>query len=334
MIEPSNLYTSPAYMEVIRRSYCDDRLCMPADFIVEGRRFRLLATLGWKTGFRLRPAPMPPFLDMHEPIASEGGYQGLATLSYLPKVAHGMVESEKFSQQGLQTSYMAAPTVWWERFATWDDYLKFLRERSSMIKDDQRRMRRLAETMGPVTFAVDDSGDDVVSKVLAWKSAQMLETLGVDLFADLRNRRFFEEMRKAGLLKISTLRADGRLIASWWGAIYQGRWYGWIFAHDPDEALRKLSVGRLLLYRMLEESHRLGHREFDFSIGDEPYKWFFSTHARLIAPLGTVPLHLKLRKTAVEAIKSQPWLEKQMRTGLGLARSAAKFANDGWLTKR
>ena len=319
-VAPVNLYTSSTYLDVARRTYCTDRVTTPVDFVVDGRCFRLLGTRSWRTGFRLRPAPMPPFLDMHEPIVSEGARDGLPTLRYLPKVSHGMVESREFRERGLQASYMAAPTVLWAGFATWDSYLKHLRQRSSMVKDDERRMRRLGDMLGPVSFAVDDTLEDVAPKVFAWKSAQMLETLGFDLFADARHRRFFAEMRRAGLLRASTLRADGRLLAAWWGAIHEGRWYGWVFAHDPDPSLRKLSVGRLLLYRMLEESHQQGHREFDFSIGDEAYKWFFATHARLIAPVGTPPMRLKLRRAAGAAVKSQPWLERCVRRGWGIVR--------------
>jgi CelD/BcsL family acetyltransferase involved in cellulose biosynthesis len=159
-----------------------------------------------------------------------------------------------------------------------------------------------------------------------WKSQQMLETLGFDAFADERNRRFFPELRAAGLLNASTLRAEGRLLAAWLGAVHDGRWYGWIFTYDRDPALRKLSLGRLLLYRMLEESHRLGHREFDFSIGEEPYKWFFATHARMIAPLGTPPLRLRARRVAVATLKAFPSLERRVRALRDWKRSPAGAA--------
>ncbi|NNK91472.1 MAG: GNAT family N-acetyltransferase, partial [Acidimicrobiia bacterium] len=99
----------------------------------------------------------------------------------------------------------------------------------------------------------------------------------------------------------STLRADGRLISVWLGFVHDDVWSGWIFAYDPDPAIRKYSAGKQLLHSMLEESHRLGHREFDFSIGDEDYKWFFATHARVLGPVGQPPISERVRTSAREA---------------------------------
>lgn len=308
-----NLYTSQPYLDVVIRTFGAGLSCEIADFRVQDRVFRLLARPGrWGTR---GPRPHPtPFLDMHEPLANGDQSNGKThRLAWLPQVSHGIVPADEFQARTLARDFIAAPTVLWDAYPAWDDYLGFLRGRSSLVKDDQRRMRRLDETLGRVDFAVDDRSEDVLPTCYRWKSQQMLETLGFDAFADERNRRFFPELRAAGLLRASTLRAQGRLLAAWLGAVHDGRWYGWIFTYDRDPALRKLSLGRLLLYRMLEESHRLRHREFDFSIGDEPYKWFFATHARMIAPLGTPPLRLRARRVAVTALKAFPSLERRVR---------------------
>jgi hypothetical protein len=316
-----NLYTSQAYLDVVIRTYYAGRSCEPAHFRLEDRVFRLLAKRGLWGTLGPRPLPTTPFLDMHEPVP-DGQVAGPShRLTWLARVSHGMVPADEFQARALADDFMAAPTVLWQGFPAWNDYLAFLRGRSSLVKDDQRRMRRLDETLGRVEFAVDDDREDVLSTCFRWKSQQMVETLGLDAFADERNRRFFRELRAAGLLNASTLRAGDRLLAAWLGAIHDGRWYGWIFTYDRDPALRRLSLGRLLLYRMLEESHRRGHREFDFSIGDEPYKWFFATHARMIAPLGTPPLHLRVRRVGVTTLKALPWLERRVRSLRDWSRS-------------
>jgi len=54
---------------------------------------------------------------------------------------------------------------------------------------------------------------------------------------------------------------------------------------------------------MLQESHRAGHKEFDFSIGYEPYKRFFATHVRAIAPLGTAPIRYRLQSMVKEILR-------------------------------
>jgi CelD/BcsL family acetyltransferase involved in cellulose biosynthesis len=54
---------------------------------------------------------------------------------------------------------------------------------------------------------------------------------------------------------------------------------------------------------MLEESHRLGHTQFDFSIGGEEYKWVYATHARLLGPLGRPPLKTRVLAAAKQQAK-------------------------------
>ena len=94
------------------------------------------------------------------------------------------------------------------------------------------------------------------------------------------------------------MRAGDRLLSVWMGFVYRGVWSGWVFAYDHDPALRKFSLGHQLLRSMLEQGFRLGHREFDFSIGNEDYKWFYATHARILGPIGTPPLRQRLMARA------------------------------------
>ena len=304
-----NLYTSDAYLDVLARTYEPGRRVAPEYFEVDGRFFRLLA----HTGRRSRPVAPPIFLDMNEPFAAPPDGVSTRPLRYLRKVSHGLVSAAEFSERGLSDQYLAAPTVRWQHFGSWDEYLAMLRSRSSMLRDDQRRMRRLADVVGDVTFLPDDTGGDVIPAALAWKGRQMLETRGSDAFADRRNVDYFHNLRAAGLLTASTLRAGDRMLVAWLGAIYDRRWYGWIFTYDHDPELAKFSLGRQLLYRMLEHSHGLGHVEFDFSEGDEAYKWFFATDARLLGPLGRTPLPERGRATAATMLSRVPAVERLVR---------------------
>ena len=47
--------------------------------------------------------------------------------------------------------------------------------------------------------------------------------------------------------------------------------------------------GRLLLEHLVQASYEQGDAEFDFLVGDEPYKWQYATHTRLVEPLGPQP---------------------------------------------
>ena len=82
--------------------------------------------------------------------------------------------------------------------------------------------------------------------------------------------------------------------------MWQQCWSGWIFAYDP--VFRKYSAGHQLLHCMLEESYRLGHREFDFSEGREDYKMIYATQARLLGEVGRLPFDRAAVVFAKEAL--------------------------------
>jgi CelD/BcsL family acetyltransferase involved in cellulose biosynthesis len=132
---------------------------------------------------------------------------------------------------------------------------------------------------------MDDQQADVLAQARLWKGGQLREMGFPDFFDNPQTMAFFQTLRQRGHLVSSTLRAGGRLVSLWIGYVHEGSWSGWIFAHDPE--LKKYSPGHQLLIRMLEESFRLGHREFDFSGCAQDYKMLYATHGRLIGDIGT-----------------------------------------------
>ena len=187
-----------------------------------------------------------------------------------------------------------APALLWRDFPDWDSYLALLRRRRTLA-EDQRRRRRLTQAVGTLHFAPDDLASDVLPTCIAWKSARDREAGRPELFAQPAHQAFFHQLRRHGLLRASTLRdGDGHLLAVWLGAVHRERWTGWVFAFRPEERIARYSPGRQLLYDMLEHSHAEGHREFDFSIGLEPYKLGFATHVRLLGPAGSPTLRERL----------------------------------------
>lgn len=331
-----NFYGSADYLDLVRDLYFPGKSCEVRDYDVEGRVFRLLSVEG-------APLVRQPFLDVHEPLVAADRPQPAARLAFLPGASHGLVPTADFQAHYLPVEregeaptpperltpsgdlYLAAPTVVWAGVESWDAYLALLKSRSSLVKDDQRRRRRMGESLGELRFTVHDPSPDVLPFCFENKSAQMVETLGLDIFADERNKRFFPALDERGLLKATTLRAGDRLLAAWLGVIWDDVWTGWIYTYDHDPELKKHSIGRQLLYFMLEESLRLGHREFDFSIGDEFYKFYFSTHARAVGPLGTPPVRDRVKKRLKAAVKEglthAPWLEGPAREALKRVRS-------------
>lgn len=292
-----NLFASREFLDPLARVYFPSRECLVEDHLLEGKVFRLLTIAG-------RPLTTHPFLDMHEPVAASND-SPRTTVRWLPNVDRATIPLDEFRRDPAWQRFSGAPTTLWRDFPAWSDYLDLLRRRR-VLGDDQRRRRRLEERVGAIAFTADDAGADVLPTVFTWKSTRLRRLAGTDLFAQPEHRAFFHELRARRLLLASTLRADDRLLAAWLGAVFDGRWYGWIFAFDPDPALARYSVGRQLLYPLLEASYRAGHREFDFSGGCEPYKLFFATHVRVIGGLGTPPVPCRLRSMLRDGLRRTP----------------------------
>jgi CelD/BcsL family acetyltransferase involved in cellulose biosynthesis len=115
-------------------------------------------------------------------------------------------------------------------------------------------------------------------------------------------------LRDAGVARVASLRAGPTLVASDICLVHDGRVSGWIASYD--DAFAAFSPGRLLLEHLIETTFTDGHREFDFLVGNERYKWVYATHTRLIGPVGTPPR----LPTAVMALR------KRMRLGVRYRR--------------
>lgn len=308
-----NFFGSDEFLDVAARVYFPHRRTSVELVRVNDVVLRLLVVE------ERRPVARLPFLDYHEPFDAPADVACTHRLAYIENVVHEIVDRDDWSVMPRTRGVEPAPFVDWGRFATYDDYMELLRRRSNrFVNDSERRRRRLAEHLGELTFEMNDRRADVVPEALRWKSAQYRETGERDLFSTASNVEFFEVLREHGLLTTSTLRADSRLLAVWLGFVHDRRWSGWIFTHDRNPELQKYSIGRQLLMSMLRESHAQGHLEFDFSIGDEQYKWFFATHTRVLRSVGRRPRHLD----AADAARScaRRWISRSPRA-LTAARS-------------
>ncbi len=292
-----HFYASPEYLEVVAETYFQGRRADVEDVGIGEDVLRLLVVDG------RRVVTNVTFLDYHTPLPPAEARRPTRRFGYAPSVVRGVIGAGAWAEDrypGMEP----APYVDWSGFAGFAGYLEFLKSRSKgLLKEYERRRRRLEETLGGLEFRMDDDREDVLELARQWKSRQLHDTGAKNYFLDPRNSDYFHRLRRRGLLTASTLRADGRLLSVWMGFVYRGVWSGWVFTYDPDPALRKYSLGHQLLRSMLEESFRLGHREFDFSVGNEEYKWFYATHARLLGPIGRAPLSLRLAVRAKQDAK-------------------------------
>lgn len=210
------------------------------------------------------------------------------SIDYLPKVCHGLVTLEEWRSQPLEQHYEPSPTILWETVSTWEDYVA---DRRKIFSDSRRRQRKLESELGALTFCFDDSNPATLAQAMAWKSEQYLASGEPDAFANAKHVAFFRTLAQEKLLLVSSLRAGKQLLAVHIGVLADNRLCSWVPAYDTR--YRPFAPGRLLLLSLLEASFQCGHREFDFLIGNEPYKWPYATHTRLIAALGKPPISVR-----------------------------------------
>jgi CelD/BcsL family acetyltransferase involved in cellulose biosynthesis len=303
-----NFYASPEYLRLVSDAYFKGLPTRVEDVRIGRDVLRVLVVDG------ARVITEVPFLDYHEPLIDAEVHGPARTHGYAPWVTREVIDQSAW-QSCARPGLEAAPYVDWSTAPTFDGYLALLKTRwKGILKENERRRRRLAEDFGELSFSVDDGRDDVFELARKWKQRQLVATGANDYLANPQNVEFLRLARERGILVSSTIRAAGRLLSVWLGFIHAGVWSGWIFAYDHDPSLRKYSLGHQLLRSMLEESHRRKHRELDFSIGGEDYKWIYATHARVLGPVGRAPLQQRVvtlaKQQAKIALAAKPaWLE-------------------------
>ena len=290
----TNVFSSPAFLESLAVARFPGKRCTVETVRVEGRPFRLLVVNG-------RPVTSVPWLDFLEPL-DEAATAADRALGYLPWCALETLSADAWNEgAGASPERMPSPFVDWTPYASYTAF----DERGGSVRnaaDQRRRLRRIEKALGPVRYTYHDTDASAFDRCIAWKRAQYRATeIGGDPLADPAAVRLFRELDTRGLLAVSTLRAGDVLLAVHIGAMWEGRLYWWLPAYDTEHA--KLSPGRALLELLLEDSCARGHREFDFLLGDEPYKWSYATHTRVVGPLGTPPLALRARRLAERGIK-------------------------------
>lgn len=301
-----NIFASNVFGEAVAEIYFPGRRAAIENVRVGDSMLRLLVVDGRQVVARSE------FLDYHEPLKPPETDSAARAIPYIERIVHGIIEDVQW-ERPIPEGVSRAPFVDWSAFATFEAYWDYIVARNkrllrkhnkTLLGEIKRRRQKLIDAHGALTFTMNDTRDDVFDLAFAWKRRQLLATGKPDYFADPKSIAFLDALRARGALTSSTLRAGDRLIAAWIGAVHEGAWSGWIFTYDP--ALKNFSPGHQLLRFMLEESHRLGHREFNFSFGEEDYKYLYATHARLIGPMGRESLRCRLlsrmRRTAKGAL--------------------------------
>ena len=302
-----NLFSSSEYLQAAAAALFPGARAEIVRVGVAGRVFRLLAVDG-----RIRVDM--PFYDFLEPepdiVPSQPAPD--TTLRYLPTVclasegrAEWVQRSTDRRAEGLPR-VQPAPFIDWRRFPTWESFAAGGSHRNlRTLEHPGQKERCLDRQPGAVHFDFMATDHRLIDTCAAWKSAQYRRSGLADILASQRVMALFHRLLDLGILVISVLSAGGRPVAAHLGALQDGRFYSLVPAHDPVAA--KCSPGTMLLERMLKASYELEHRQFDFLLGAEDYKFRYATDVRVVGELGSRPLSdvlwRRLRATLLPGVR-------------------------------
>lgn len=231
--------------------------------------------------------------DYHGPLLSQN-YQSLCTADFFQttwqdiKVKLPSFDAILFEKMPATLGTQANPFVTlpciptasnahFTHFGTsFDDFLKKKRS-SKSIATEKRKHRRLQE-YGQVEFIIardSTSINHVLHTMIAQKGRSYKEMGVANLFADEGICDFFNalSMQEApnGMVHLSALKLNDRIIATHWGVVYKKRFYHLYPTYEQSE-LTKYAPGGLLMWNLFEWCITNGVEIYDFTIGDESYK--------------------------------------------------------------
>jgi CelD/BcsL family acetyltransferase involved in cellulose biosynthesis len=144
---------------------------------------------------------------------------------------------------------------------------------------DRRKYRRLSG-MGELELRVADGSDATVfgeiaahtikQKAQRYRDIHAPNVVARDGVSDLLGKPI-ESLIESGMLHISALVLDGKVITTHWGMVHGGRFYYYMPSYE-DGPWMKYSPGRILLFELFKWCFERGVGVFDFTIGDESYK--------------------------------------------------------------
>ena len=197
----------------------------------------------------------------------------------------------------------------------WDEFYKSKRSSSSR-KVQRKHLNRLAEH-GELRFI--DSGDaEVVEATLGTlveQKARALARMGIgNMFERPGIRNFYADLASdpsgSGAVHVSRLDVGTHVAATNMGLIHDGR-YCLILSSYNDGALSRFGPGRAHLHELLRFAIERGLKEFDFTIGNEPYKLdWCDVRVPLFDHLSAVTLRGVLMKPPMSALR---WLRREIR---------------------
>ena len=180
------------------------------------------------------------------------------------------------------------------------------------------RLRRLT-ALGPLAFehaAIGARRREIVETLCAQKAARLFHLGRSNPYSIEAMRRFLPALADEELLEAHAMAVDGRIVATYVGLAFRGRFSVLANSFDADSAVARLSPGEILLRALLEDLARRKFTHFDLGIGEAQYKEAVCDEAielydtvLAVSPAGALvaPI-LRASLACKRSIKRTPWL--------------------------
>lgn len=192
------------------------------------------------------------------------------------------------------------------------------------------RRKKLERAFDTVEFTFDDPDPAALRDLLRWKSQQYRRSGWPDVLARPWVRETVDRvaaLRGPGTrCVLSTLRADGRVIAADLSLLSETVYAGWIQAHDPE--LNAYSPGMVRTLHVIEAAAAAGARFIALGRNDEQYKQVLKNTDSVVgegfAALPSVTAGLyRLRKAPGRALRRSVLRHDRLRAAVrGTLRQA------------
>jgi CelD/BcsL family acetyltransferase involved in cellulose biosynthesis len=158
----------------------------------------------------------------------------------------------------------------------WESF--YAARRSAPTRKRERRQFKRLEDFGEVRFVEPTARHDIerTLETLFAQKAGSFARMGVENFlARPGYREFFHDLATSGrpgsLTHVSRLQIGQTMAATSLGLEFHGRFYLILSGYQEGEFSRH-GPGRAHLQELLRRAIEKGFRQFDFTVGDEPYK--------------------------------------------------------------
>ncbi len=158
---------------------------------------------------------------------------------------------------------------------------------AAMSKSRRRKVvhdRNRAEALGGVTDGFAETPEEIeeaLGALFRLHAERWAREGQAGVLASAATQAFLREavagLAAAGLLRLATVRYEGRIVAVLLGFIDGHRGHSYI--NGVDFSVPGQSFGTLAFERMINAAHQHGAREFHFLRGEEPYKYGWGAEA-------------------------------------------------------